>query len=223
VAVVLCAASPARADLITLMQDVPDIFACNSTIRAMYNATSGTTLITVKGMAVSYDLHNLATPDYAITSAFGDYCITATVNSSGQLQPGGTILIKGMIDSPTLHVWDIDPVTHQRIKTTLLKGDLTDFGYDPSGGESFQFLFTVTGGALRDAYGGVGSKAGVLYESGLNSFTGSFNKKWGNAGQDGTADNFPTEMRPVPLPAVLPAGMVLLLAIGSHRKLRQAA
>ena len=81
---------------------------------------------------------------------------------------------------------------------TLLHGDLTDFGYQPEGGDPLEFLFKPTGGQLMSEYNG---RMGVVHLAG-SGFQGSFKENF-----DGT--NGVSDTAPIPVPAA-----VWLLATG---------
>ena len=81
---------------------------------------------------------------------------------------------------------------------TLLHGDLTDFGYQPEGGDPLEFLFNPTSGQLMSEYNG---RMGVVHLAG-SGFQGSFKENF-----DGT--NGVSDTAPIPVPAA-----VWLLATG---------
>jgi hypothetical protein len=125
------------------------------------------------------------TTDYANGSAtlvdIGDYRLIATITSAG-VMTSGSLNIEGDIGSGL---------------TTLLTGALTGFGFSDSGGNIFEFLFTVTGGdpLVVGDFGGVGATSGGVildawFGNGGNPFTGSWELSFWNDGWSGVSDAF---------------------------------
>ena len=108
------------------------------------------------------------------TSAPKDVKINIVVDATGALiggTPGDDLVVIGAVDTTGDSVLDTDGV--------LLTGEVTAFGFLDSGGptDTFDFAFTVTGGALAPFYAGKG--IGVTLTSEGSSFTGSFTVNFG--------------------------------------------
>ena len=127
----------------------------------------------------------------------GNFQIEAIIDNNGILQSGGTLLIEGRIDSPT------NPLV------TLIMGDLTNFGFQPGGGDPLEFLFMPTGGQLMSEYNGW---MGLTHLAG-SGFTGSFDNDFG--GTNGVSDTAPV---PVPAAVWLLATGIFGLLTASRRK-----
>ena len=190
------AAAPAGAvPLNLLLNDYPDIFSTG--ISVSYNAS--TDAFSAIGNAISLD-DDGADPLVPIFS--GSFTLTATIDASGVLAPGGTLAISGTV--PT----DMSGGTYSG---SLLSGSLTAFGF---GGENdpFEFLFTVTGGAAADLWGDTG---GVILHD--HYFPGSFDDGWSSLFPVGTSDTG----TPIPEPAtmlLLGSGLIGLAGLRRKRK-----
>lgn len=87
----------------------------------------------------------------------------------------------------------------------LLTGTISQFGFSPQGGEIFEFLFDVTGGALSQYYSG---QAMVILNAGNTGFDGTFVRDFANSGFDGVSNTFPNAPEPS-------TGTLMLSLIGS--------
>ena len=120
-----------------------------------YNAT--TQVFSATGWPMAFDLNGTAS-----SVDGGQYSLSATVSPNGQAT-GGSLDITGTI--PGLAT-----------SGTLLTGELSQFGFQPRGGNIFEFVFNVTGGDLVPYYGGQTNVVLDANNSGFNgSFTSSFN------------------------------------------------
>ena len=108
-------------------------------------------------------------PGSSETIVGGTIDVTATIDNFGVLQ-SGTLTIEGAI--PTLSIFSV---------TTLLAGDLTAFGFDGPN-DPFEFLFTVTGGALQNIFTPVAGQ--ILTGTG---FGGNFDDDFSGIGSNDTA------------------------------------
>src|SRR5258705_11814735 len=120
-----CSVTPSRATPLNLVLNLsPDIFS--NGIDVTYDSVND--LLNASGWA------QLIKPPASIAGPItgGGFFLTAPVDSSGALQPGGTVTILGTIPS--------------FMSGTLLTGNLTSFGSNGKGAP-FEFIFTVTGGA----------------------------------------------------------------------------
>ena len=156
-------------------------------------------------------------------SDFGDFTLTATINHSGVLLPGGTLTISGGIND--------GPVQ------TLLTGSLipgpggTAFGFEnPPGGNLFEFLFTITGGdptIVNDfsglPFGGVNLDAWFKASENDLPFDGTWDDNFNNSSSylDGSSD---VSAFAVPEPASLLLALTggVWVAAARSRRLNQA-
>jgi hypothetical protein len=161
-------ATPAKATPIGLvLDDFPDIFSSFITV----DYTASTDALTADGFASTIDLGGGQQP---ITS--GTFDLDAEIDGLGGLV-SGTISIGGTVASLGFN------------SGTLLTGTLTAFGFPDGAGQTFEFLFDVTGG---DAAGGYGSEGGILLSS--TGFGGSFGSDFGN--DTGVSDTAPAMPEP---------------------------
>jgi hypothetical protein len=105
------------------------------------------------------------------------------------------------------------------VSGTLLTGRIAEFGSSAIGPGVFEFLFSVTGGALADSFFLPGI-AGVILGAGPGStFTGSFDVDFSTQGmQTGSADT-----APIPEPTtlvLLGAGVAGLVGFGRRARAR---
>ncbi len=181
--------APAGADALPLgldLADTPDLVA--NALDVTYEALSNT--LTVSGDVFEFD-DGVGLPNPV---KFGRFELSATVDAVGSLL-GGTLTIEGK-------------VINLGFKSgVLLTGTLSAFGFQPAGGDPFEFLLDVTGGDAAALYG---PAAGMFMQAtGFGgSFAGDFDNNGGVPGSgSGTAD----VRVPVPEPS---AGLLLLLATG---------
>jgi len=169
----LAAASASHAMPLDLLQNPPDIRISNMTIG--YNATTDAFVAT--GDPVTYDPFG-SLPYHMITG--GTYTLNATITTGGKATAGNVT-----ITGTTTDKFD-NPVSG-----TLLTGSLILFGFDPDATvyvpeppynlpieeypAKFEFLMSVSGGALVSDFGGVGAWMGVISVSNLGGFPGDFN------------------------------------------------
>ena len=173
--------APVQADLNLSLLDTPDIFS--SFVSVDYLAGSGA--FTASGFALSLD--DDGGPVNSITGGLFD--ISASINSSGVLAPGGTLAIDGTIPSLGFN------------SGTLLTGDLTVFGF-PSAGSALEFLFTPTGGDAFAMYGSGLTPGGIIL--GFSGFSGG---AWG--GSFSSSFSSLSNVAPIPAP-----GAAILTMIG---------
>ncbi len=189
----LAAVGAAQAALIPLtLQDTPDIFA--SFLDVDYDA--GSDSLSITGFPLTYDDDGIG---MAETFGSGSFDLRATVDDTGNAT-GGLLEISGSIPGLGIN----DPLT------VLLTGTLTNFGFDESGGDPLEFIFSVTGGQLAADYGGIGAEAGVI-ASGTN-FPGNFMDNFHNDQGTGRADVAP------PVPAPMTAAFIGGLAFATRRR-----
>ncbi len=188
--------SKAATDIPYLTEGLPDL--TGSYMDVTYNAGSDAFL--ASGYTTDY---NTSSGDVGV-SIVDSYTLSATINNAGMLT-GGTLVINGAVGNGNTDV-------------TLLTGNLTTgaagtaFGYGDGGNELFQFLFTVNGGSLKNAFGGNGAAGGIILNawftgtSGDQPFTGSwassFNNNAGTPG-DGSGDINSFMMVPEPSSVLL--------------------
>lgn len=189
-------ATAASATPLSLIQGPPDI----STGFVSVDYVAGIDLFTAVGEATALDIDGLAPPDHPISS--GSWSISATIDDSGNPGPG-TLTISGDVLSES---------------GLLLSGDLVAFGYLDAGGETFEFLFDVTGGDLEPLFG---SRVGVILNAWNSGFGGSFGTNFGNDGFSGFADTF-SQVVPEPSAFVL-ASIGAAMACIRRRRARQCA
>jgi hypothetical protein len=162
-------AAPAKATPIGLvLEDFPDIFSGFITV----DYTASGDALTADGLAATIDLDGGG--QQTITS--GTFDLDATIDDLGSLV-SGTIAIGGTVASLGFN------------SGTLLTGTLTAFGFPDGAGQTFEFLFDVTGG---DAAGDYGSVGGILLSN--TGFGGSFESDFGHA--DGVSDTAPAMPEP---------------------------
>lgn len=185
--------SAASAALIPLtLDDSPDLFS--SGIDVVY---SGGTL-TATGWTTQMD-HD-GDGDYtAITenTSWGSFSLSAAIDGSGALSSGSVTL-------------DGEIAGLGYTSGTLLTGTLTDFGFDETGGEILEFVFTVTGGDAAGLYGS-GPVGMIMNSTGFDGSWGdgfdNYNEDWGGGPMTGNAQS---STAPIPEPATL-----VLLASGA--------
>jgi hypothetical protein len=198
---------PAHAALLGLASQLnqnPDLLAGNL-------ATSLTVAFSNGVLTVTGDTSDYTPPDgsgpFPVTDGGtppfagpGTFSLSALIGTNGVLQ-SGSLTISGAIDGLSIS------------SSVLLSGTITAFGFQGNSSpipDEFDFLFTVTGGALAADYGPVG---GTLLHPGNTSFNGSFLVNFSNDG-NGLADT-----RAIPEPSsVLLVVMSLLGLCGVVRR-----
>ena len=186
-ALCLALAGAAQATPLSLsLTDSPDIFS--GLIDVTYDAASD--LLVADGLALEFD-DGTGVP---LTIDSGDFHLEATIPASG-MASAGSLSVLGSVDG---------------VGPSLLTGELSDFGFVDAGGDPFEFLFEITGGALADAFGGVGSVLGVILSD--TGFQGHFADNFDNliAQIPGTGFGV-ADVAPLAVPE--PAGL-LLFAVG---------
>lgn len=188
------AASAVAAPLNLNLNPAPDI--TSGFIDVVYNAA--TDVLSASGFALT--LEDNGVPPATDFSNPGAFSISATVTGAG-VATGGTLSIGGTVNG---------------FGPTLLTGTLTAFGFpNAPGGNVFEFLFQVTGGALATPayYGLPGSTVGVILNAGANGFNGSFASSFNNNGGMAGMGAGVADTAPIPEPAALtPLALALLLA-----------
>ncbi|MHC4218561.1 MAG: hypothetical protein ACYSU7_08925 [Planctomycetota bacterium] len=171
------------------LRDAPDILS--GFIDVTYDADSDQLI--AQGFALSLD-DGLGPADN-ITG--GTFEIAATIDEIGAAF-AGTLDIGGEVTG---------------FGPSLLQADLIDFGFDPVGGVLLELLFTVTGGDLAQAYGGIGGLVGVILDIGGGGYSGDFTDSFDNliGGTPGTglgvADTAPLIPGPPALALLLLSGL----------------
>jgi hypothetical protein len=200
--VLTVAAGSAKADTLALTKTVPDITA--SFVSVVYTASSGN--LHIVGAPTGYDLNGVAPVDFSFTGT-KSFTIDLTLNQSTGKPISGSLSVIGNLPSG---------VPGGPFTGSELTGNISQFGFQNSpGGNSFQFVFSTTGGNLQPAFG---PYAGVLLDAVDSNFNGTFTSDFANSGFVGSADAFP-----VPTPAALPAGCVLLGALVLRNRLKRRA
>jgi len=194
-------------------QATPDIWS-NATTTTYVLEGDGTGTLTAIGRPRKLS----APPDQIIFSNMDDFALSVRVDSAtGALVEPGTLTITGAV--PDRGITDVN--------TTLLTGEVTRMGFPdpPPPGElavndPLEFVFTVTGGALEDLYGGVGSLGGVtlwVQGSGSSGFdaTKGFTENFSSDMFRGESDTY---VIPEPITAVAAIPIVLLAGIVRRRR-----
>lgn len=191
-AVILCCSTVNAAPLGLVLNDYPDITSIF--LDMSYNA--GSNAFSVTGFSATIDEDGVGPVlDF---DAFGTFDISATIDNSGA-PLGGTLTITGDLTS-TLGV-----------SGTLLTGSLVDFGWFGTTRDVFEFLFSVTGGALATPayYGSPGTLTGVIYDTGEDVFNGDFDSSFSSSGfGSGFSDTAPIP-EPFTLSLLLPAAFLI--------------
>jgi hypothetical protein len=187
----------ATAASLDLQTQKPDLSA--GFLNTTYDAATGK--IIVSGWPISFNVNGTSKPDYPFIYG-GQYELNAQLTPAGQ-PLAGTLHISGTI--PGL-----------ASSGTLLTGQLSQFGFQDSGGNIFEFVFDVTGGDLAPYYRG---EIGVALDSWNSGFGGSFVNNFAASPFLGVADN--AFLVPEPPTITLLAGtMVIGLLIWKLRRLR---
>jgi hypothetical protein len=206
--VVLALGLPSAAAPLNLTAGYPDIFSPN--VSVSYNSgTQVFSAVDVTSGMFAVDLGGLPGPEYYIAGG-ATFTLTAFIDNTGTLLPGGTIAISGaaLIDSGFNFVSPGPSLT----------GKLTAFGFPGGVGNIFEFLFDVTGGTLVAPPIAFGMQGGVILNaigSGFNFADNAhnFNSNFATPGV-GTADTFGAA---IPTPAAAYGGLALLLGLVAYR------
>jgi hypothetical protein len=171
--------SPAKGSTLDLQQHNPDLYA--GFLTAQYTPSSGSTgSFTATGWPIAFNISGTSTPDYPTING-GTYSLSASISQTG-LPLSGSLNVTGTI--PGLAT-----------SGTLLTGTLAQFGFAPGGGDIFEFVYNVTGGALAPYYHGT---TGVILTATGSGFTGSFASSFATDASQAASDNF---FMPVPEPS----------------------
>lgn len=187
--------------------------------------------VTIDIPAITFD--NQGTLDYDATTDLLSIDATPLVYKDPSdtiffFAAGGTVNIDIMVDftgSLTGGVIGDDLLVTGDVDTysgTLLTAEVSQFGYFDSGGttDSFDFLFSITGGALASEFGGTGADLAVRLSSEQSDFTGDFSVDFsGEAKGSMGPPPYPPEIVPVPA-AVWLFGSGLLGLLVVARKTR---
>lgn len=201
----LLASVPAHAALLgldTLLLENPDLFSSGLSANLSVAFSNGTFTATgdTGGYTPPAGGDQLVVTDTTFGFSPGSFSLSAIIGNNGVLQ-SGSLTISGAIDELSIPAG------------VLLSGNITAFGFQGSSSpnpDEFEFLFSVTGGALAADYGLVG---GTLLHPGDTSFNGSFLVNFSNDG-NGLADT-----RAIPEPSsVLLVVMSLLGLCGVVRR-----
>lgn len=192
---ILTVGSAQAAPINLVFQPFPHIFS--SSINVTY--IPGTTALSAIGTPLKFN-DGTGPVDFA---AGGVFDISATISNLG-VPTSGTLTISGTVGG-------FGP-------GNLLTGNLVAFGFlDSPGGDMFEFLFDVTGGALASLYG---PWAGVMLDANFDPsspdrFTGNFAVAFNNPNLAGVSDTKPD---PIPEP---PTILLTVGGLGSLWALRR--
>jgi hypothetical protein len=154
-----------------------------------YNSSTG--ILSAAGWPISFDLNGTTYPSIV----GGQYMLSAHVNAAGQAG-AGTLDITGTIPSLAS-------------SGTLLTGQLSEFGFEPGGGDIFEFDFDVTGGDLAPYYDG---HVSIILDAQDSGFDGSFSTSFEASPYLSVADNGTTVPEPSAF-ALLACALAVALAI----------
>lgn len=206
VGIVSICESPARGSTLNLSVEDPDLYANNLTV-GYVPSSSGTGTFSVEGYPSTFTIAG-TNSQYTMSSSTL-YDLTAEINQSTGQATSGTLAIEGTI-------MPLGATTG-----TLLTGNLSQFGYQTAGGDSFEFVFNVTGGDLAPYYSG---QIGVILAVPSSSFLGDFSTSFNNGSSPAYSDNFsfPTAV-PEPCSAVLLGAIGCALVLLNRRFHRRSA
>lgn len=163
---------------------------------------AGTDSLLASGFALRLDDDGSVPPEDIVGGSFD---LTATINDSGVLS-AGSLTIGGTVAALGFN------------SGTLLTGNLTQFGFpNPGGGETFEFLFNVTGGDAYALYGSGSLPGGVLLH--FTGFQGSFAGNFDNLTAGPGTGSGESDVAPVPEPNTL---ALILLGLGMAGCARRA-
>ena len=182
--------SPAAGSTLNLSPQDPDLGALSLT--ASYEPSSGSTgTLSVTGWPTEFTLSGTDSLDIGGNSS---YNLTALINKLTGNEVSGSLAIDGTI--PSLGA----------SSGTLLTGTLSQFGYQSSGGDIFEFVFNLTGGDLAHYY--TTSQIGIILTATGSGFTGSFLTPFGTDASQAVSDNYGYTAVPEPSAGVLLLGVL---------------
>ncbi len=174
---------PAHAALLGLasqLNEYPDLYSSILTASFTLSGSGTNGVLSVTGSTSKYTTAALAAgsdfDDVYDSSGFnpGSFTLTATIKTNGILQSGSFSISGQLVDDNTS--------TQVLPFGVLLSGTVTSFGSranTSSSSEDFDFLLSVSGGALASDYGSTGGT--LLYDTSFNgSFTQNFNSNGNN-------------------------------------------
>jgi hypothetical protein len=211
-AVLLAITQPqtAAAALLGVTIDIP-VITFNNTGTLDYDAT--TDLLAIDAIPFLYK-DPVENPFFFSDDPFGTVTIDIEVNSTG-------VLVGGISGDDLVVTGDVDTYSG-----TLLTADVSQFGYFDNdtapdlGTDSFDFLFTITGGALATEFGGIGADLAVEIFSESSDFAGVFTTDFSGEAK-GSMGPPPEPPTIVPVPAaVWLFGSGLLGLVGIARRKR---
>jgi len=194
-----------QATPLNLTPGSPDFIA--SSLRVNYIVATNTTFSAV-GATTSYQGGSVP------LIGSGSYDLFVGINQSGVLT-FGFLTING----------DIGAGPETLLSGTLTTGSSgTAFGFqDPPGGNTFEFLFTVTGGdpIVVSDFGGLGSSnhgviVNAFFENGGVPFDGSWTSSFHNDGHSGVSDTFAQVPEPSTMVLLFVCASAWLAIRGSH-------
>jgi hypothetical protein len=156
--------APLMAGSLNLTIKQPDLSA--GFLSSSYNATTG--VLSASGWPVSFNLNGTSYSNIV----GGNYTLTTQVAPNGQASSGSLDII--------------GTIPNLASSGTLLMGQLANFGFQPGGGDIFEFEFDVTGGDLAPYYHG---QVDVILDAQYSTFTGSFANSFSATPYLGVADN----------------------------------
>jgi hypothetical protein len=181
----LVVSGPAHAAMLGLTKHAPDI--TSGLVKVSYTSSNAT--FTSTGTSASFDIDNVAPPDYSGANfTAGSFTLSMTVNIATGAPTGGTVTINGKV--PALGA----------TTGSLLTGNITAFGFPTGGGQTFDFLFNITGGDLASYWNATGHPGGMILDmgspgTGAIAFTGVFTSDFRNTSGalgNGVSDAFIT-------------------------------
>lgn len=175
-----------------ILKPFPDIVS--TFVNVSYTYTAATDQFMSHGYA--FELNDDGSAEAIVGGTFD---LIATITNLGVMS-GGSLTIGGTV--PTLGFGT----------GTILTGNLTDFGFQPAGGDPLEFRFDITGGDAAGLFGGNGPGGGVIMSG--TGFNGSFMEDFSSS--SGVAD---TGVVPEPATVWLIGSGLLLVGLGRRRRL----
>ena len=192
--------SSAWGSSLNLVPQNPDVAALSLT--ADYQPSTGSIgTLTVTGWPTGITM-----PGTNVTDPIdnGTYNLTAEINKANGQPVSGTLDIGGT-------------VAGSASSGTLLTGQLSQFGFQNSGGDIFEFIFNVTGGDLAKDFN---SQSGVILTATGSGFDGSFTTGFATQVSESVSDTFPVVPEPTSSTLLFCALVVGLPAFVCNRKRR---